>query len=118
MVQDVRGTTAIEMAILAPVFFLIIIGIVNVALLMFTIGNMQYAVESASRCASVNSTTCSGASSIKGYAASKYHGALITPAFSYAAAACGQSVTATATYVLNTGVSRYSIPLSATACYP
>ncbi|HEV2560786.1 MAG TPA: TadE/TadG family type IV pilus assembly protein [Rhizomicrobium sp.] len=118
ILRDVRGTTAVEMAFLAPVFFMIIIGVVNIALLMFTVGSMHFAVESAARCASVNSGTCSSASSITSYAKSKYYGALIAPAFSSATAACGQSVTATATYVLNSGVAKYSIPLSATACYP
>ena len=118
ILRDERGTTAIEMAILAPVFFLIIIGMVYVGLLMFTMGSMHYAVEAAARCASVETDICSNAASTESYAMSKYFGGYVTPDFTYAAETCGQSVSADATFVLDLGVRKISIPLSATACFP
>jgi hypothetical protein len=45
-------------------------------------------------------------------------GAVITPTFTYTAAACGNQVSATATYTLNVGMFQQSIPLSATSCFP
>lgn len=116
--RDERGTTAIEMAIIGPVFFLLIIGLVYVGLLMFTIGSMHYAVEAAARCASVESDICSDATSTENFAMSKYFGGYVTPDFTSEVESCGQSVSADATFALDLGIRQISIPLSATACFP
>lgn len=116
--RDERGTTAVEMAIVGPVFFLLVIGLIYTGLLMFTVGSMHYAVEAAARCASVDTDTCSDAASTENYAKSEYLGGYVTPNFTYAAETCGQSVSADATFVFDLGVTQISIPLSATACFP
>lgn len=116
--RDERGTTAIEMAIVSPVFFLLVIGLVYIGLLMFTLGSMHYAVEAAARCASVDSDICSDAATTESFAMSKYFGGYVTPDFTYQSESCGQAVSAEATFMLNLGVVEYSIPLSATACFP
>ena len=52
--RDERGATALEFAILAPVFFLIIFGIIAFGLLFWTQVGLQHGAEMAARCASIN----------------------------------------------------------------
>lgn len=115
---DCRGATALEFAILSPVFLMVTVGLVNLALLLYTAGSLQFAVEDAARCASVKTTICTSTSTIQVYASGKYFGPTVTPTFTATSPSCGHSVSATATYVMNIGVARYSVPLSAVACYP
>lgn len=112
------GATAVEFAIVAPVFFILIIGTMNLGLMLFTMGSMQYAVEDAARCASVKTTICNTSAATIAYAKSRYFSPLIKPTFSYSTPSCGKKVTATATYSFVTGDSRMSVPLSASNCYP
>ena len=46
---DDGGSTAVEFAIIAPVIVLILVGIVNLSLMLFSIGGMHFAVEDAAR---------------------------------------------------------------------
>ena len=115
---DEAGTAAVEFAMVLPAFAVLIVGGVWMAQLLFETSSLHYAVEAAARCAAVNSVTCSSTTTIQTYAASKYYGpSYPAPTFVSTTGACGQSVTGTVTYVLNTGVTSISIPLSATACF-
>jgi Flp pilus assembly protein TadG len=116
--KDARGTAAVEFALVAPAFIGLAVGTFYVCLCLFLTGSLHYAVEQAARCASVNTTLCSGSSAIVTYAQNNYFGPGGTPNFTYAAAACGNSVTATMNYVLDVGLRRFTIPVSATACFP
>jgi hypothetical protein len=42
----------------------------------------------------------------------------VSPVFAAASATCGHSVTATATYGLDAGLTQINVPLSASACFP
>jgi Flp pilus assembly protein TadG len=113
------GTTAVEFAIVAPVFFLMLFGTIGLCFALFLIGSLHYAVEDGARCASVKTTICTDANSIVTYAQSRYMGpSSVTPSFSYAAAACGNSVSATISYSMNIGFKTFVIPILATACFP
>ena len=116
--SDNRGTTAIEFAILAPVFISLIIGTLYLCNLLFLVGSLHFAVEDGARCASVKTTVCTDNASIIAYAQSRFLGPFVSPTFTYAAAACGNSVSATANYVFDMGVSQVTVPISATACFP
>ncbi len=52
--EAVSGSTAIEFAFVAPVFFLFMFGIVEVGRVMFTQGVMKYALYEASRYADIH----------------------------------------------------------------
>ena len=39
-----RGTTAVEFAIIAPVVLMLLVGIMSLSLMLFSIGNMHFAV--------------------------------------------------------------------------
>jgi Flp pilus assembly protein TadG len=47
--RDQGGTAAIEFALVAPVFFALVLGIVDVGRYMWTLNTMQYAIDDAVR---------------------------------------------------------------------
>jgi Flp pilus assembly pilin Flp len=119
---DQQGTTAVEFAIVAPVFIALLVGTLSLCVGLFLIGSLHYAVEEGARCASVK-TACqvSGnpdATAIVAYTQSQYFGPNVSPTFTYAAAACGNSVSASISYSMNVGFRTFTIPISATACFP
>jgi Flp pilus assembly protein TadG len=116
--HDARGTAAVEFALVAPVFIVLVVGIFYLCLCLFLTGSLHYAVEQAARCASVKTTVCSDSATTVTYAQNSYFGPGGTPSFTYAAASCGNSVSATMSYVLNAGFHQFTIPVSATACFP
>jgi Flp pilus assembly protein TadG len=118
MRRDQQGTTAVEFAIVAPVFIALLIGTIAVCIGLFLIGSLHYAVEEGARCASVKTTICSDATTTVAYAQSHYFGPNVSPTFTYAAAACGNSVSASINYSMNVGFRTFVVPISATACFP
>jgi Flp pilus assembly protein TadG len=115
--NDERGTTAVEFAIVSPVFIALLIGILYLCLCLFLIGSLHYAVEEGARCASVRTTVCKDATTTVAYAQSRYFGPS-SPSFTYAASTCGNSVSASISYVTQLGLTQFTIPIAATACYP
>jgi Flp pilus assembly pilin Flp len=115
---DQRGTTAVEFAIVAPVFIALLIGTIALCIGLFLIGSLHYAVEDGARCASVKTTICSDAATTVAYTQSRYFGPDVSPTFTYAAAACGNSVSASISYSMNVGFRTFTVPISATACFP
>lgn len=115
---DQQGTTAVEFAIIAPVFIALIVGTLALCVALFLIGSLHYAVQESARCASVKTTICSDSATTIAYAQSHYFGPDMSPTFTYAAATCGSSVRASISYSLDVGFKTYTIPLSATACFP
>jgi len=116
-----QGATVIELAFAATAFLAMIFGVINVARVAWTLGSLHYAVEAAARCASVNSTSCGSASAIQTYALNAYYGESLTDnPFTYSASGCGHTVKVTA-YNYSLAIppfGTWTIPLSATACFP
>jgi Flp pilus assembly protein TadG len=121
VLDDERGTTAVEFAIVGPVFIALVVGILYLCLCLFLVGSLHYAVEEGARCASVRTTVCSDDTTTVAYAKSHYFGPS-SPAFIYAngaAASCGgNSVTGSISYVAQLGLKQFTIPITATACFP
>jgi Flp pilus assembly protein TadG len=115
---DQQGTTAVEFAIVAPVFIALLIGAIAVCIGLFLIGSLHFAVEDGARCASVKTTICSDAATTVAYTQSRYFGPDVSPTFTYATAACGNSVSASINYSMNVGFRTFVVPISATACFP
>jgi Flp pilus assembly protein TadG len=116
---DQRGTTAVEFAIVAPVFITLLIGTMALCVALFLIGSLHYAVEEGARCASVKTTICQDAATTVAYAQNHYFGPnASSPTFTSATAACGNSVSASISYSMNVGFTTFVIPISATACFP
>jgi Flp pilus assembly protein TadG len=118
-----QGTTAVEFAIVAPVFIALLVGTFAFCVALFLVGSLHYAVEEGARCASVK-TVCANAAgqpdaiATEAYAKSHYFGPNVSPTFTYAPAACGNSVSASINYSMNVGFRTLRIPISATACLP
>jgi Flp pilus assembly protein TadG len=117
--RDRAGAAAVEFAMVASAFIILILGGFYAAIMFFVASSMQFAVEAGARCASVNSTVCSSGASTVSYVQSRYlASAAATPTFASSTAACGHNVTGSVTYVLSTGFGRVSVPLTASACFP
>jgi Flp pilus assembly protein TadG len=116
--RDDRGTTAIEFALVGPIFLLLLISTIYMSMMLFSIANLHLAVQQGARCASVQTTVCSDSASTIKYSQSHYFGVGASPTFIAAAAACGNSVTGTVSYVLPLGTTNLTVPISATACFP
>jgi Flp pilus assembly protein TadG len=117
--RDQQGTTAVEFGIVAPVFIALLLGTIGLCVALFLIGSLHFAVEDGARCASVKTTICVDGPTTVAYTQSRYLGPSgVTPTFTYAAAACGNSVSASITYSVNVLFKTLVIPISATACFP
>ena len=112
------GTTAVEFAIIAPVFIMLLFGTIGLCFALFLIGSLHYAVEDGARCASVKTTICSDSATTIAYTQAHYLGPNVSPTFTYASAVCGNSVTGSVSYTVNVGFRSFVIPISATACFP
>jgi Flp pilus assembly protein TadG len=119
---DRQGTTAVEFAIIAPVFIAMLVGTMALSVGLFLIGSLHYAVEDGARCASVKAACqvngVPDATATQTYTQNRYFGPNVSPTFTYAAAACGNSVSASVSYSMNVGFRTFVIPVSATACFP
>jgi Flp pilus assembly protein TadG len=116
--SDSSGATAIEFAILAPVFIMMCIGGIYACMMMFSMGSLQFAAQQAARCWSVQSTVCPSASSAQTYATNHYYGPAMSPTFSATMASCGHQVTGTISYGFDMGQKTLTVPLTAVACFP
>jgi Flp pilus assembly protein TadG len=116
---DERGTTAVEFAIVGPIFIALVVGILYLGLCLLLVSSLHFAVEDAARCASVRTTVCTDPATTQSYAQSRYFGPG-SPSFSGpTAAGCGQNlVQGSITYVAQLGLTQFTIPISASACYP
>jgi Flp pilus assembly protein TadG len=105
------GTTAVEFALVGPPFLM---GIMYASVVVFSAASMHYAVEGAARSYSVNASSAAAAQS---YAQSLYSG-VSSPTFTASTPSCGHQVNATLSLVLNAGMATWTMPLTATACFP
>jgi Flp pilus assembly protein TadG len=116
--KDQHGATAVEFAIVGPVFLLLVIGMIYTCMLLFSMASMQYAVEEGARCASVKTTVCTDSASIVAYTQNAYYGPLNSPTFTYSTPACGHQVSSSTNFAFDIGLSTLTVPLAATACFP
>jgi Flp pilus assembly protein TadG len=113
-----RGSSAIEFAVVGPIFMMCMVGMVYVGMALLAEGSLQYAVEASARCAAVNTTLCASSAATVTYAMSEYRGPTIPPKFVSTTAQCGQQVTGSATMTMNWVLGKATVPLKATACFP
>lgn len=127
---DERGGSAAELALIMVPLILLTLGAINMAMMLYTMSSLHYAVEEAARCATVRPTICpsgtgANATAFTTQARKNYGGLTASPTFVLAVKApnatyCpnGNFVTGTATYNFVTGLTTTAIPLTANACYP
>jgi len=106
-----------------PPFVMLLLGIMSASAVVYTAASLHDAVEGAARWYSVNDSVNasprSNATTTQSYAQNHYLGPS-SPTFtaSIIAPGCGHQVNATLNVVLGAGMAQWTIPLSATACFP
>jgi hypothetical protein len=96
---------------------MLVLGILSASIGVFAAASLHFAVEGAARCYSVNSAQCGTAAAVQTYAQALYQGPS-SPTFLASTPSCGHQVTGTLNYVLDAVLQQWTIPLSATACFP
>jgi Flp pilus assembly protein TadG len=107
----------VEFALVLPALATLVVGGLSVGLLMYSVAGLHNAVERAARCYSVNVGQCNTASAAQTYAQTSYYG-VSSPIFTASTVSCGHQVSGTLTIALNTALANWSVPLTATACFP
>ncbi len=119
--RDRRGASAVEFAIIAPVFFLLLFGIIGCGLLFWTQVGLQHGAEMAARCATVNPSVCptNNPAAITDYAVRQALGLSLPPStFAYSAPKCGNQVSASYTFAFPDPLNLGPLTLTAQACFP
>jgi Flp pilus assembly protein TadG len=116
--REERGASAVEFALVIGPFVGIVLSTIMLGAMFWANQTLKYAAADAARCAAVRTSICSDKTTTESYAASHYSGPGLSPTFTYSPSGCGHTVTASATFPLNTGLVDLSIPLSAHACFP
>jgi Flp pilus assembly protein TadG len=115
-----EGVAAVEMAMLLPAFLTVLLGMVEFGRLFWTQSALQFAVEAAARCASVNTTTCGSASATQTYAASQAFGLTIPSTdFTVSTPSCGNEVSIAYSFgFVVPKLFPWTITLNAQSCHP
>ncbi len=119
--QDQQGASAVEFALIAPVFFLFIFGIIAFGIMFWTQVGLQHGAEMAARCASINNTLCpnNNPSAITNYAMQQALGlSLPSSTFTYSTPTCGNQVSASYTFQFPGILNLSPLTLTAQACFP
>ena len=113
------GSTMVEFGLMAVPLLMTVFGIIELGNALWLQNALHYSVEEASRCAAVNTTTCSNATQVKAYAAGRSGAHFSTSVFTYnSAAACGKQVTASYPLQLAIPFVSISVTLTSSSCYP
>ena len=124
---DESGANAVEFALVAPLLIGLLFGIFEFGQAIWTQGVLEYAVEQAARCASINTTTCGSSAAIKTYASQQTSPLnLAASVFSASTPTCGNQVTASYVFsfvgtlplINSTALFPTSVTLTSSSCYP
>lgn len=121
--RDRRGATAVEMGLIAPVLFTFMLGIAEFGYAFWLQNALDYSVTIAARCASIDTSTCSDATSTATYAANAsgagFASSVFTPTL---ATTCGgkNGNLVTGSYAVGLVIPfiNVSMTLTSSACYP
>lgn len=115
-----HGSSAVEFAMVAPFLIAMLFGVFEFGRALWIQSLLDYAVEQAARCATINTTTCSSASAIATYAAQQTS-PLNLPASTFTAStpACGNKVQASYPFTfVASGLFPYAVTLTSQSCFP
>jgi Flp pilus assembly protein TadG len=120
LAEACNGATAVETAIVLPVFLLLLFAVIEAGLLFWTQSTLQYAVEAAARCAVVNTTLCGSTGAIQSYAASQVIGMTVSSSsFNVSQPSCGYQVKISYNFsFIVSGLFPGTMTLNAQSCHP
>ena len=114
------GNTAVEFALVFPVFILMVLGIFETGRALWTQSLLNYAVQSAARCGAIDTATCGSSTATVTYAVQNSSPLTVPNAdFTVSNPACGNQVSVA--FPFTTIVPQllpFDVTLSAQACYP
>jgi len=114
------GASAVEFALVFPVFVLMVFGICEFGRALWTQSLLDYAVQTAARCGAVDTATCASNTATVTYAVQS-SAPLTIPSRDFTASTqtCGSQVTGSYpfTFVVPQ-LFPFNVTLSAQACYP
>ena len=125
--RNENGSNAVEFALVVPLLCTMFFGIFEFGRALWVQGTLDYAVEQAARCASINTTTCSSPGTTETYASQQTTPLNIPVAdFTASTPTCGNQVTASyqfnfiGTFALIGGNAIFpsSLTLTSSSCYP
>jgi Flp pilus assembly protein TadG len=121
------GAATVEAAVVLVPFLLLLFGMIEGGLLIWSQSTLQFAVEDAARCAAVNSSLCGDTAAIQSYAASRVVGLPVTAAsFTVTQPACGTPTGAQVSIIYPYSSNGFIVPklfsgainLNASSCHP
>jgi hypothetical protein len=117
---DDAGTSAIEFALVFPVFILMVLGIFEFSRALWTNSLLNYAVQAAARGDAVDTTNCGSSADIVSYAVqSSSPLAIPSGDFTASTPSCGSQVAVSFPFTfIVPQMFPFNITLSAQACYP
>jgi Flp pilus assembly protein TadG len=117
MVKNENGASAVEFALILPVFVAFVFGMINCGLMLWTQLGIEHGVVAAARCTTINPSVCPD---VPAYAAQQAYGLnLPKTAFTVTAPACGNRVSASYGFQFVTLIMPpRSVTLTAQSCYP
>ena len=115
-----RGTAAVELALVAPAFFMFVLGIAETGRALWLQNALDYSVAEAARCATINPAVCTLPTGTQNYAAARSGAGFNASVFSVTIPmpSCGNQVSANYPMALMIPFLTVSINLTAQACYP
>jgi len=115
--RNPSGASAAEFALVAPVFFALTIGAINLCIVLYMNSRLQFSVDDAARCAALAYNPCDPVAR----ATSDFGFASLTPSFPPPTALTtdcqGTKMTGSVTYTLNAVVTTIAVPISASSCF-
>lgn len=112
------GAATAEFVLVIPILLVLIFGTINMSVMLYAYVQLHYAAADAARCRAVKTTVCSNDTTTAAYATGLLSAPLQSPTFVHSTDLCGNTVTGSATFNVNTGLTQTPVTLSARACYP
>lgn len=120
LMRDKRASIAMEAALVLPILFACIFGVIEVSRVMWVQHSLQEATDAAARCAAIDSITCPDSTAIAAFAANRAEVVNVDATnFAHITDTCGEKVTASYHYVSSVAaLVPINITLGASACHP
>jgi Flp pilus assembly protein TadG len=112
------GATIVEFALIAPPLLILLLGIMEAGRALWTQNALNYAVEQAARCASIDANNCGTATQVAAYAANVAGADFGATAFAVSTSACGHVVDASYPLTLHIPFVGTALTLTAHSCFP
>jgi Flp pilus assembly protein TadG len=117
-IRNRGGSVAVDFAMIAAPLFILVFGTMEVGRMLWYQNALNYSVDEAARCASIDVNNCNTSDQIRNYAANRSGAGFPSGVFSTSTQSCGNRITATYPMSLNIPLLPISVTLTAQSCYP